>query len=325
MNAYLVDLGATRHPKRGVQNGSPWPRLLVWLLILYAHCASAQVRSNVTLTTTVSIENLGAQSIPIHHFRLTLPVTTPPHQHVLSVQWPQNARFHWRQHPNQVDRYAETQLSLAPHSTVQLVFKTQLRLQTTDWIRDGGDHSTAGNAQFLRPTAYVESTAPEIQRLAARFRQQSADPAAQLNAAFQYPQRSLRYQRDMPNNFGALFALRQGYGDCTEYAALFVATARAMGYPARLTSEFHFEPGIQYDQPNHHAAEVFVHDQWIPVDPNLATAPHLGYGFGTTGVQKIMLKRDGSWVWASSTPGVNAAYRERFLKTSVRWRVAPSE
>jgi len=102
---------------------------------------------------------------------------------------------------------------------------------------------------------------------------------------------------------------------------VFVALARAMGYPARLTSEFNFSEDSEFDQPNHHAAEVFMGGQWIPVDPNLGTDNKSDYGFGVTGLHKIVLKRDGSWVWSSSSRGVAKAYREGNVAVQLRWSI----
>ncbi|GAB4212740.1 MAG: hypothetical protein Fur007_05570 [Rhodoferax sp.] len=275
---------------------------------------------DVDLTATVSIANMSAKPVRQHQFRLTLPDDVGSHQKVLSVRLPEYPRFEWKTHTNQVDRYAQGQLRLEANSQVTLKFQVRLRLTVTDARLNPGDARSAGNANFLRPTTFVESSAPEIRALATRLMAQASDDETRLRAAFFYPQRTLSYRRDMDNR-GALFALREHYGDCTEYAALFVATARAMGYPARLTSEFRFEGDEDMDQPNHHAAEVFLRERWIPVDPNLATAPKLGYGFGTTGMQKIVLKRDGSWVWASATPELTANERRRWIQTRVQWQV----
>lgn len=294
---------------------------VLWLfgLLTLGRATASEAWQDVTLTASVSITHRGTQPVRKYQFRLTLPDDAGSHQKVLSVTLPEQPRFLWKKHPNQVDRYVEAEFSLAPKQETTLVFSTRLRLKATDARVNPGDTRTAGNANFLRPTTFVESNAPEIQALASRIMNAIKDDEGRLRAAFDYPQHTLRYQRDMANR-GALFALRERYGDCTEYAALFVATARAMGYPARLTSEFRFSGPQDLDQPNHHAAEVFLNGHWIPVDPNLATDPSLGYGFGTTQTEKIVLKRDGSWVWASATPDL-AREERQLIDTRVRWSI----
>jgi transglutaminase-like putative cysteine protease len=142
-----------------------------------------------------------------------------------------------------------------------------------------------------------------------------------LRAAYAYPQSRLRYTR--MDNKGALFALRTGMGDCTEYAAVFIGVARALGIPARMTSEFNFADERSFSAPNHHAAEAYFDGAWVPVDPNLALDPKLGYGFGVGGVNKVVLKRGDSWVWSNSIPGVSKNYREQYVKVETRWMVTP--
>jgi hypothetical protein len=80
-----------------------------------------------------------------------------------------------------------------------------------------------------------------------------------------------------------------------------------------MTSEFLFSKRNEFFEPNHHAAEVYLDGRWIPVDPNFALEPVLGYGFGRTAVSKVVLKRDNSWVWSNRIPGVSRQYREAFV------------
>jgi transglutaminase-like putative cysteine protease len=272
----------------------------------------------IVLTANLLFDNKGAEMVSEQTVRVTLPTDIANQQQVLNVRLPSNGNFQWRKHPNQVDRFVEGQIRLEPHSTTPLHIQTTIRLSPYDYKVAKGNTATDGNENFLRPTTYVESTATEVTDLAAKISVQNSTGEARLLAAFRYPQQTLKYRSDIDNK-GALFGLRNGFGDCTEYAAIFIATARAMGFPARLTSEFNFDDGGTYEQPNHHAAEVFLNGQWIPVDPNLATDRKSAYGFGTTGNHKIVLKRDGSWVWSTASRGVSKAYREANVKVKIRW------
>ena len=273
---------------------------------------------DVVLTANLQFENRGAEAVLEQIVRLTLPADIPNQQQVLRIKLPAKGNFQWRSHPNQVDRYIEGKIVLPPNSTTPLQVQTTVRLLPFDYRVNKGNSSRDGNSNFLRPTSYIESTATEVIGLAARVSAQYSKDEDRLLAAFRYPQETLEYRKDIGNQ-GALFGLRNGYGDCTEYAAIFIATARAMGFPARLTSEFNFENNEAYDQPNHHAAEVFLNGQWIPVDPNLAIVRNSAYGFGTAGTHKVVLKRDGSWVWSSSTRGVSKNYHQNFIKATLQW------
>jgi hypothetical protein len=65
---------------------------------------------------------------------------------------------------------------------------------------------------------------------------------------------------------GALFALKNGYGECGDYAALFVALCRASGIPARpVVGRWAMPENGSY----HVWAEFYLQDVgWVPVDPS---------------------------------------------------------
>ena len=84
-----------------------------------------------------------------------------------------------------------------------------------------------------------------------------------------------------PGTPDALQALQSGRGDCNEHAELFVSLAVSAGIPARsvsgavYTSGGPWGPGLDL----HAWAEVWMADQWVPVDPAfgqaIADATHL--------------------------------------------------
>ncbi|MFK7907378.1 MAG: transglutaminase domain-containing protein [Chitinophagales bacterium] len=75
----------------------------------------------------------------------------------------------------------------------------------------------------------------------------------------------LEYNDDIRENLGSIKALKKGYGDCTEYADLFVTLCRAKEIPARVVAGCVAELSLNS---NHHWAEVFLEDTgWIPFDP----------------------------------------------------------
>ncbi len=67
--------------------------------------------------------------------------------------------------------------------------------------------------------------------------------------------------------FGAKYAVLNRQGDCTEYAALFVALCRHQKIPARLVAGFKKTSTNNKTQWIRHAwAEFFHNQQWIPID-----------------------------------------------------------
>ena len=66
---------------------------------------------------------------------------------------------------------------------------------------------------------------------------------------------------------GALWALENGAGDCSEYSYLFVALCRAAGIPARIQAGFCFHHSSEALEDGHMWAEYYLENyEWIPVD-----------------------------------------------------------
>ncbi len=309
-----------RHQAQGwCSNIVGWMLAIVLFSVGTAWAAMPSDQREVVLSANIRMENRGDESVAEQVVSLTIPSDTSNQQKVLSITVPGQRELKIFDHPNQVDRFIMFSSMLPAHSVQEYTAQFRVRLSRFDYKRLRGNESTAGNANFLRATTYVESASAEITELANKLVASHAGDEARLWAAYRYPQQNLKYR--LIDNRGAVFALRNGFGDCTEYAAVFVALARAMGYPARLTSEFNFTDDGEFDQPNHHAAEVFMGGQWMPVDPNLGTDKKSDYGFGVTGLHKIVLKRDGSWVWSTSSLGVTKAYRASQTQVNVRWTI----
>lgn len=302
-------------------------RCLFWLafcLLLAGNPASAAAGERlVDLSATITIENNGNQSLDRYIQRLSIPAENIAQQTLLGIDFPYSEPYQTRSHRNGVDKYMEFTLPLPAHSKVERRVVFHLKLKPFDYEREpspANTDSAESDRYFLIPTQYVESDAPQVERIAEHIKETYSSTEERLRAAYLYPQQRLRY-KIIGDNRGALYALTNGVGDCTEYAAVFAATARAMGIPARLTSEFLFTKHHEFSEPNHHAAEVLLDGSWIPVDPNLALDPKLGYGFGLTASSKIVLKRDGSWVWANGMPGTTKSYRDNYIKVNVQWDV----
>ena len=66
---------------------------------------------------------------------------------------------------------------------------------------------------------------------------------------------------------GALWALENGIGDCSEYTYLFVALCRAAGIPAKAKAGFAFHYSTETIEDGHMWAEYYLENYgWIPVD-----------------------------------------------------------
>ncbi len=298
----------------------PAAAFAIWLLLVFAGSAAASDNERlVALKVTVTVTNKGDMPISPYIHRITIPADDLPQQQLLRIDYPHRDRYTVGKHSNGVDSFMEFRWDIPRRSSIVREATFHLRLKPYDYKKDTGQKITNSGYFFLNPSLYVESGSPEVRSIAESIRRAHADKESQLRAAFLYPQEHLSYQN--MSNKGALFAIREGKGDCTEYAALFAAISRSLGIPARLTSEFLFSKRNEFSWPNHHATEVYLDGRWIPVDPNLALESSLGYGFGTSATSKVILKRDGSWTWSNQVPGVSRQYREKFMEVGMHWSV----
>jgi hypothetical protein len=113
--------------------------------------------------------------------------------------------------------------------------------------------------KYLDPEPHIESNHPKIIELASKI--SNKDPISFAKKAAKIVNRKIKY-KIQPDEFGAAYAIEKGEGDCTEFAALFVALCRAAGVPARTNAGFAFAQ--QWER--HATAEFLVGGRWIPID-----------------------------------------------------------
>jgi len=113
---------------------------------------------------------------------------------------------------------------------------------------------------------YIESDHPKIIELADNLSAGKNTVCEKVRAYYDYIGSSMTYKLDFEDR-GALYALENKTGDCTEYSNLLIALCRASGIPARGVMGFGY--GTDDDEIySHHWAEVyFPGSGWLPVDP----------------------------------------------------------
>ncbi|HEC63145.1 MAG TPA: transglutaminase domain-containing protein [Candidatus Acetothermia bacterium] len=124
--------------------------------------------------------------------------------------------------------------------------------------------------RFLSPERHIESDAPAIKSLAAALVEGTSSPDEALWAIYNYVAENVRYSGYIPEVRGALWALENGEGDCTEFACALVVLCRAAGLPARFVEGITNVPGDE----KHDWAEVYLgRVGWVPVDPTWGRFP----------------------------------------------------
>lgn len=126
--------------------------------------------------------------------------------------------------------------------------------------------SNAPLAIYQTPSIGIESQAPEITVLAGRLK--GPTPRATARKTFDWVVGNIAYSGFNRPNRGALWTMRTRQGDCTEFAALFVALCRANGVPARLVSGFVCPKNLILKPYSvHDWAEFYDGQTWKLADP----------------------------------------------------------
>ncbi|MCB1770509.1 MAG: transglutaminase domain-containing protein [Candidatus Competibacteraceae bacterium] len=141
--------------------------------------------------------------------------------------------------------------------------------------------------RFTAPEPGIESNHPLIQTRAQTL--QGPDPLTTSRRIYQWVADNMEYIGYVQEQRGALHALQHRKGDCTEYADLFTALARANGIPARTLSGCVYEENAVLKVRDYHNWAKFYHEgQWYVADPQKRTfmsnpSAYLALRISTTG------------------------------------------
>ncbi|MFZ2312293.1 MAG: transglutaminase domain-containing protein [Methylobacter sp.] len=118
---------------------------------------------------------------------------------------------------------------------------------------------------WLGPERYIETTVPSVQSQAAKLKCTEARDTAR--AIYDWVKQSLHYMGYVADDRGAAYALNQLQGDCTEYAYLAVALARANGIPARMVGGYTTDKNALLRATDYHNwAELYFDGAWRLLD-----------------------------------------------------------
>jgi transglutaminase-like putative cysteine protease len=138
-----------------------------------------------------------------------------------------------------------------------------------------GCHGETPHA-FLEAETYVEVGDPGVRDLAAQLSQGQADPCQTLRALYDYVGDNITYSSYEASDHGAVWALDQGSGDCTEFSDVLLALSRAAGIPARFLEGVTYREGrgSEPGQIKHDWLEAYLPGTgWVPLDPTWGRFP----------------------------------------------------
>lgn len=176
--------------------------------------------------------------------------------------------------------------SIAPGQSETITVNYALQIKPGGGLKAS---SASELQQYLKPYNKIESNNSEIVAKANQLTASAESELAKVNKIGSFISSHMTYKLDSPHkNKGAMSALRNGEGVCEDYAALFIALARASGLPARQVNGF-ADPKltgaswrsrsqeVSLQGFRHSWAEVYIENYgWIAVDPTFGIYPQEG-------------------------------------------------
>ena len=130
------------------------------------------------------------------------------------------------------------------------------------------DYNSASDLyrRYTQPEDLIESDNPEIVSEAESLTCNVSDFHEKVLKIYEFVKNHIHYVIQ-PEERGALWALKNKTGDCSEYSYLFVALCRAAGIPARVQAGFAFHGFSETLKDGHMWAEYYLGNYgWVPVD-----------------------------------------------------------
>jgi len=128
-----------------------------------------------------------------------------------------------------------------------------------------GESPLADPRAWLAAERYIETDDARIRTLAFELRR--ATPLQTAKAIYDWVKLNMNYAGYVADDLGALQALLERRGDCTEYAYLAVALARVCGIPARMVGGYFADRDVApRPEEYHNWAELYIDGAWRLLD-----------------------------------------------------------
>jgi hypothetical protein len=146
------------------------------------------------------------------------------------------------------------------------VISFSIRYLVDSSIVENYDMSSEIYKKYVEPEELIESNNSRIISLAHNLTNNVDNSYEKAVRTYDFVRRHIHYEVQKEER-GALWALENGTGDCSEYSYLFVALCRAAGIPARIQAGFAFHRPSETLEDGHMWAEYYLENYgWIPAD-----------------------------------------------------------
>lgn len=230
-----------------------------WLGFLPQEDASTAVYQHAkTLQYNFTVQNRSNALLPQAELKVYAPVRQTSVQRLVGLEASHHYELLDDELGNRVLRFSLE--DLAPHES--RVVRIRANVETTDTPHE---FVLMEPERFLSEERFVELGAPALQRVAESL--QGESPLDLARAAYDWAARNIRGEDYISDDRGALWAITNHRGDCTEYMYTVMALARSHGIPARGVGGYVMETsGVLRPAAYHNWAELYLDGAWRVID-----------------------------------------------------------
>ena len=245
-----------------------WLILSIIALLLVVACAvivfviqkrQATYPINRVVQYSFSIQNTDSALLRDVDFSVYAPVKQTATQYLKELNASHPYTLEQDELNNQIMRFRFSEI--APFETRVVRIRAEVALSDKpNWVKGIKEDD------FLGSDKYMETDDPIIQNKAAELKDRNSSVTARKT--FDWVSQTIDYQGYIEEDRGALYAINNGLGDCTEYMYLLNALLRANDIPARsvggyVTSQDSTLTARDY----HNWSEVYLNGRWHIADP----------------------------------------------------------
>ncbi|MFW5655226.1 MAG: transglutaminase family protein [Roseicyclus sp.] len=176
-------------------------------------------------------------------------------------------------------------ISFDPDAT-SIVVRCEGEVENADLHGVIGKHGGFAPLWFFRRSTELTRAGPAVRRLAKGLREEEEEDIPRLHAL------SARILAEIPYEIGATHAatsaeeaIEKGKGVCQDHSHIFIAAARALGYPARYVSGYLMMDDRVHQDASHAWAEAHVEGVgWVGFDVSNGISPDTRYVRVATGL-----------------------------------------
>mgnify|MGYP003587906534 CR=1 FL=1 len=206
-----------------------------------------------------TVQNETGQLVPLAELWVCAPLKDTSFQHLLALKASQPVEQMNDRLGNHLLHFV---FSNIPPYAVRIV-----NVEATVAMNSTARSVSISRDQYLHPEPLMQFDAAEFDHLAPKFAREA--PVEQtVQAIFNWVRQNIRDIGYDGTDRGALYALTEKKGDCTEFAALFVALCRREGIPARVMGGYVIDQNTNLDPASfHNWGEYYASGAWHLADP----------------------------------------------------------